>query len=502
MLKTEAKSTSIAEPKKSLSHAVYHNLGTVPRLKIMTQQPNSTPTTYYGDDVSWTNLISHATSSTTTQILYSDSSFYLRAVNEDRLITKLQIGFRPATRTWTSAGQYANQFSYLSAPSGGTQTSYATTVQVDNTAIGYAYLVGYIVKKDPTHHWLRGGYATQSAAVASYNIRPTPGVPGNTILPNRPTTQGGTPLYYTHTHDDVRAFEGLDPAITLSTIYNHSNNVGVVVPTRRGPLGIAAPPYLPPALTTPQTAPDSDLIGQWRGTSTTMQNWTPMANGFDTGMFLSGYHWRSGGETQPRIQLFSDPSNYPAADIENARFTMQYVAGDSTFMENILEYCVAPGTTELEVSIHLPKGMGMFFTPSVRPSHGISNGNPSTSNTGYDFSQLDPLFQNLQQEPINPGPIPSNSNMTILPPLNAVGAMTLPFIMSTNSTKVQPIVQTGFTRTICDVPFNDGADMLKYQLYDVYQSWTFMQSAGYSPGPSEVIGEMAYPTMSLAVIFH
>jgi hypothetical protein len=470
------------------------NLGTVPELLFTRQPPGGTPATwfvYIGEPDSYVpeNVGMEL-------VFYSKSHLTLRAQETHRKITKLNLGFQAARRTYQTLCQFAERFQSAQATlpepnpmDGGTvgepdSVSVITPVIIDNTAITSGWAVVYLTGPDPVSHWMMAG-----------NPRPV-----------KKCDFGGS--WNTQTPDHSR----MKVETTLSPFKGHFFQPSDYVNTgparfsiRGGPLEVASPPYMNPF--------EASLWADWpvnpgtlallRTSPRVHQSWPAMATGFDTGIFVTGYYWRCGGE-EP---WFYAPWNRQIGPV-NKLFEQKYIPGDEAFFHSHYVFAFGPGTVSIDTDIDVPPHVSVTIIPSIQPPRTVRQGAQSAArNSAVSLlDDADPYLKatsvaNLQGHLLHV--LPSDSTLALRPPVNYVtsaGAGVQPGRWSILPNSI-PICETGFTTMVCERPFNDGADFMYYLNAlktgnpPLPENWTEL----YSNGPCEILPMYCIPFFNCSV---
>lgn len=472
----------------------HHNLGVVPKLQSRAQPAGGTMSTEFNYDALSNTY--EATDVHVDTIYYSKSYLFYPARQHRHKLTKLICGFQPARRTHTTIAQFAERFLYeQSPPLPGTEPVYlpmTTPVTVDNTQVQTVWVCLYLHNADNLVGWMTSG-----------SSNPHPNTTFNKVFQAIEDYSQWMPL-----ERSLKAFDG-----TFFQPVDHAQAGRVQFSLRRGPLGVASPPYLNPynpalwpagPLFTPPNLQDTMLL--LRTSPNVHQTWPAMASGFDAGIFMTGYYWRCGGDWP---WLYS-PWNVPV-DGSGTAYTQKYVRGDMRFESPMFEFPIRAGTTEIEVDIDIPAGLCLYIVPSIQPAR-ICNLPPTetaSKSTPEDYlDAADPGLRATSSVNIMnflPGVLPSDSTLAMCPPVNA---RQKPEFSNRAGTWLMnegdvPVVETGFTLSLCERPFNDGAEFLWY--LQVLKGSTGVTlppnfSANFSNGPAEILPPACVPFFNCSVI--
>lgn len=473
-------------------------LGVAPQLHVQNCVPSGTPATDFTYDETSGVFTPLPSSSTITNTIFSRSHLVYRGKKTTR-VKQIVVSFAKAKYTHQTISLFGSK--YVTNPNNSADPNqmvpFTTPVLIDNTNLTVAWIGLYVTKGDLSGRWIQNAYPSDAPG---YN---------STRTLHRTYDQTGL----IRMAADIQAWDGI--------FFQNSDYTAPALKTfasRMGPLGAARPPYLPPRsvwgapFSTATPAQIQNGIAALRSGVCIHQTWPGMSCGFDTGIFASGYYWRSGPELP--YFMWQAPYNSPMPAHGYTNMT-QYVWGDSTLEQCIQQFGVCEGTTVIDIDLEIHADHCLMIIPSIRPHVVIANkrrlglGNYGTL-VGDSSSLLqysDPAMELSSTGTLStliPNCIPSDSTLTLCPPLNAVnppaGSPLSGMWIMPNDTTI-PQVQTGFTLCVCENAFYDGADFWYYLELIASGQNPKPEGARWSNGPSEVLPSHAVPFFTCTLNF-
>lgn len=410
------------------------------------------------------------------------------------VVDKLHVGFSPAKRTFTTKWQYSEMFRVYDDALNEFQ-SYSTNVLVDNTDILYPFLLVYLVPENPIGYWLGSNAASRPPPLMGGRANISDGVTSWSILLS-PISQ---------------AFNG---EVYDSTFYSTGYTTNSMLQVRIGPLpagGTSAldgtRTFIDPGVTLASMVdPPSIAIGmlRLRTSGTVLQQWRPFNNGASLGTFFHPYWVREGSE----LSHYDTPLSQPSVISTYPRHELQLVDGDRLFQAPHLQLSLQPGMNVFEVNIHLAPSQKVLLVPSLYALSMPVTRETTGQSFGERLSGHDPVWLASSSNDIRHlmgGPIPDDASFQIIPPLNVVtdplSAPTGPgWTVPPGSV---PRCQTGFTSSIVDYPFLDGADRLYFEFKANQPGSNESEIVNtYSSSRSEDIIADACPRLHVSVYAH